>query len=396
MTAIKLDMFQAGAVAALVYCLGRFLILKVPVLNKYCIPAPVVGGLIFSIMNLILHSTGVAEISFDNTLQTIFMTIFFCTVGFTACFSLLKKGGFQVLLFLGLAIVMVISQDLIGSGMASVFGLDPKLGLCMGSIPLVGGHGTSGAFGPLLEDSFGVTGATTVAIAAATYGLVAGGVMGGPIARRRIMKLQLHSTAKEEHIFDQQAEKAATIDPQRFVNAALFIAVAIGVGTLLVALFKSWKFTVPGYIGAMLIAVVIRNSFDGMKKDVPMPEIDSLGNLSLQLFLAMALMGLQLWQLAALAVPMIVILLVQTVWMGLYANFAVFNIMGRDYEAAAMTTAFCGFGMGATPNAMANMGVLADKFGPCPRAYFIVPLVGSLFIDMFNSAILTVFMNVLH
>lgn len=396
MTAIKLDMFQAGAVAALVYCLGRFLISKIPALNKYCIPAPVVGGLVFSILNLILHSTGVAEISFDSTLQTVFMTIFFCTVGFTACFRLLKKGGLQVLIFLLLTIVMVISQDLIGSGMAGIFGLDPKLGLCMGSIPLVGGHGTSGAFGPLLEENFGIAGATTVAIAAATYGLVAGGVLGGPIARRRIMKHQLHSTAKEENIFDLQVEEATAINPQRFVNASLFIAVAIGGGTLLVPLFNSWHLTVPGYIGAMLVAVVIRNIFDGAKQDVPMPEIDALGNLSLQIFLAMALMGLQLWQLTALAVPMIVILLVQTIWMVLYANFAVFNLMGKDYEAAAMTSAFCGFGMGATPNAMANMGVLADKYGPCPRAYFIVPLVGSLFIDMFNSAIILTFINILH
>ncbi|MVB12791.1 Sodium/glutamate symporter [Caprobacter fermentans] len=393
MTEINLDMFQAGAVAALVYCLGRFLIEKVPVLNKYCIPAPVVGGLIFSILNLCLHLSGIAEIGFDSTLQTVFMTIFFCTVGFTACFSLLKKGGIQVLMYLGLALGMVILQDLIGGGLAGVFGIDPKLGLCMGSIPLVGGHGTSAAFGPMLEKNFGVVGATTVAIAAATFGLVAGGVMGGPLARRRIQKHGLHSTALEENITDAEAEEKTTIHPQRFVNASLFIAVAIGAGTLVVALFKSWGITVPGYIGAMLVAVVIRNVWDAGKKEVPMPEIDSLGNLSLQLFLAMALMGLKLWQLASLAVPMIVILLVQTILMASYAYFAVFNLMGRDYEAAAMTTAFCGFGMGATPNAMANMGVLADRYGPCPRAYFIVPLVGSLFIDMFNSGILTIFIN---
>ncbi|MEF9939920.1 MAG: sodium/glutamate symporter [Clostridium sp.] len=393
MLSIKLDMFQACALGALVYCLGRFMVKKISFLNKYCIPAPVAGGIVFALLHLALYAGGILELSFDTTIQTILMTVFFCSVGFTACFRLLKKGGIQVFIFLGLAILMCVIQDVVGSGLAAAFGLNPLLGLCMGSMPLVGGHGTSGSFGPLLEESFGVNGALTVALAAATYGLVSGSMMGGPIARARIEKLKLKSTAATEgNVID---DAHTTIDGQQFTNAAAFLAVAIGIGTLIFAFFKNHGLTMPAYIGAMLCAAGIRNIWDMKHAELPMEEIDALGGLSLNLYLAMAMMGLKLWQLAALALPMVVILLAQTVVMFLYANFVVFNVMGRDYESAAMTTAFCGFGMGATPNAMANMKALAEKYGAAPRAFFIVPLVGSLFVDFFNSMILTTFMNIL-
>lgn len=393
MLSIKLDMFQACALGALVYCLGRFMVKKISFLNKYCIPAPVAGGIVFALLHLALYAGGILELSFDTTIQTVLMTVFFCSVGFTACFRLLKKGGIQVFIFLGLAILMCVIQDVVGSGLAAAFGLNPLLGLCMGSMPLVGGHGTSGSFGPLLEESFGVNGALTVALAAATYGLVSGSMMGGPIARARIEKLKLKSTAATEgNVID---DAHTTIDGQQFTNAAAFLAVAIGIGTLIFAFFKNHGLTMPAYIGAMLCAAGIRNIWDVKHAELPMEEIDALGGLSLNLYLAMAMMGLKLWQLAALALPMVVILLAQTVVMFLYANFVVFNVMGRDYELAAMTTAFCGFGMGATPNAMANMKALAEKYGAAPRAFFIVPLVGSLFVDFFNSVILTTFMNIL-
>lgn len=389
---IKLDMFQFAALGALVYCLGRYLVHKVGFLNKYCIPAPVAGGIVFAVVHLILHSAGILTLSFDTTIQTVLMTVFFCSIGFTAGFRLLKKGGFQVIIFLILAVVMCVIQDAVGSGLAAAFGLNPLLGLCMGSIPLVGGHGTSGSFGPLLEQSFGVSGALTVALAAATYGLVSGSVMGGPIARHRVVKKNLKSTAAEEG--NAQEDKMVPVDGQKFTSAASFLAVAIGIGTLIFAGFKMIHFTMPAYIGAMLCAAAIRNIWDVRKRELPMEELNALGTLSLNLYLAMAMMNLLLWQLAALAIPMIVILLVQTVVMFLYANFVVFNVMGHDYEAAAMTTAFCGFGMGATPNAMANMRALAENYGPAPRAFFIVPLVGSLFVDVCNSLVITTFMNV--
>ena len=366
MMTIQLDMYQACALGALVYCLGRFMVKKLGFLSKYCIPAPVAGGIVFALLHLALYGAGVLEFSFDTTIQTILMTVFFCSVGFTACFRLLKKGGIQVFIFLALSVGMCIIQDAVGSGLAAAFGLDPLLGLCMGSMPLVGGHGTSGSFGPLLEETYGVSGALTVALAAATYGLVSGSMMGGPIARARVEKLGLKSTAKAEG--NAVDEAASPIDGQKFTNAAAFLAVAIGIGTIIFTFFKNVGLTMPAYIGAMLCAAAIRNIWDAKNTDLPMEEIDALGGLSLNLYLAMAMMNLKLWQLAALALPMIVILLVQTVVMFLYANYAVFNIMGRDYEAAAMTTAFCGFGMGATPNAMANMRALQEKYGPAPRA----------------------------
>lgn len=393
MMVLSLDMYQACALGALVYCLGRLMVKKLPFLSKYCIPAPVAGGIVFAFAHLALYGAGILEFQFDTTLQTVFMTIFFCSVGFTACFRLLKKGGIQVFIFLALAVLICIIQDAVGSGLAAVFGLDPLLGLCMGSMPLVGGHGTSGSFGPLLEESYGVIGASTVALAAATYGLVAGSMMGGPIARARVEKHGLKSTAADEG--NAVDEVAPPVDGQTFTTAAMFLAVAIGLGTFIFAFFKSINLTFPTYIGAMLAAAAIRNIWDASGKDLPMVEIDALGGLSLNIFLAMAMMSLKLWQLAALALPMIVILLVQTVVMFLYANFLVFNVMGRDYESAAMTTAFCGFGMGATPNAMANMRALVERYGPAPRAFFIVPLVGSLFVDFFNSMVLTTFMNLL-
>ena len=390
---IELDMYQACALGALVYCLGRLMVKKLPFLSKYCIPAPVAGGIVFAFAHLAFYMTGVLELSFDTTLQNVFMTIFFCSVGFTACFRLLKKGGLQVFIFLALAVGICIVQDTVGSILASVFHLNPLLGLCMGSMPLVGGHGTSGSFGPMLEQEYAVAGAATVALAAATYGLVSGSMMGGPIARARVERHHLKSTAAEEG--NAVEEVASPIDGQKFTNAAVFLAVAIGIGTFVFSFFKSLDLTFPTYIGAMLCAAAIRNIWDVRKKELPMEEIDALGGLSLNLFLAMAMMSLKLWELAALALPMIVILLIQTVVMFLYANYLVFNLMGRDYEAAAMTTAFCGFGMGATPNAMANMRALTERYGPAPRAFFIVPLVGSLFVDFFNYMVLTTFINVL-
>lgn len=397
MTTVELTMYQAFAVAAIVYAVGRFLVGKIAVLSKYCIPAPVVGGLIFAIGNLILRSAGILEITFDSTLQSFFMTLFFTSVGFTASLKMLKKGGVQVFVMLAVSIVLVIMQDLVGSGLAAMFGLDPKLGLCMGSVPLVGGHGTAGAFGPLLEDTFGVVGANTVAVAAATFGLVAGGIIGGPIARKHITKRGLKST-DSGIVVEASGEGPAVheADQTQFMNGMIFLAIAVGLGTLVTQLFTSLGITVPAYIGAMLVGAVIRNVLEGNKIHFPSVEVSILGNVSLSIFLAFALMGLKLWQLAELAIPMIVILAVQTILMALYAYFVVFNVMGRDYEAAVMSTAACGFGMGATPNAMANMQAVTSIFGPAPRAYFIVPLIGSLFIDFFNSTILTTFINVLH
>ncbi|MBQ8647583.1 MAG: sodium:glutamate symporter, partial [Oscillospiraceae bacterium] len=306
MITIEMNMYHATAIAALVLMLGRLLVKKVPIFSRYCIPAPVVGGLVYSLVHLVLYMTGIATINFDGTLQSFFMTVFFTSVGFMASFALLKKGGVQVFIFLGVSIVLVTCQDIIGSVLAGVLGLDPRLGLAMGSIPLVGGHGTAGSFGPMMEE-LGIEGAAVVSLAAATYGLVSGSMMGGPVATARLKKHNLKSTVTSVAQNNDAAEAAAApeVNNEKFLNAALYFALAIGAGELISKVFVAIGMTMPSYIGAMLAAAAIRNIVDAAKVEAPMAEIDALGNLSLNLFLAMALMGLKLWQLIDLALPMI-------------------------------------------------------------------------------------------
>ena len=409
MPQIALNMYQTAAIAMMLFVLGRFLTNRVEFLRKCCIPAPVVGGLIFAIVHLCLYMAGVVEFTFDSNVKDFFMTLFFTSVGYTACFRLLKKGGKKVLTFLLVAIVMVILQNILSSILAGVFGWDLRLGLCTGSIPMVGGHGTAGSYGPMMEKDLGIAGANVIAIAAATYGLVAGSLMGGPTARGIINKYNLKSNETEDgvELDDMSAadrEKAERVDVESFTNAAILLIVAAGLGTLLTNLFNSAqidvfgttiKFTFPTYIGSMVIAAIIRNVCDAKNIVMPSKALDTWGNVSLSIFLAIALMSVSLWQLAEVAGPMIVMLIAQTVMMYFFARFVVYNVMGHDYEAAVMTSAFCGFGMGATPNAMANMQAVTKRYGPAPQAFFVVPLVGSLFIDFFNGIIITVFLNFL-
>lgn len=392
MKIIELDLYQATAVAALVLLLGRVLVSKIAILRKYCIPAPVVGGFIYAILHTILRGMGILEIQGDMTLQSVFMTAFFCSVGFTASFRMLKKGGVQTVIFLGLAAAMVVLQNVLGAGLAGVFGLDPRLGLATGSIPMVGGHGTAGSFGPLLE-GLGVANANVVAIASATYGLVAGCVIGGPIASSKIRKFKLSSAASGNST-EEAAEEEAKLSSPLILDGLLYLIIAIGFGTLVSAVLGKFM-TFPSYIGAMLVGAIIRNVADVQGKEIPMEEISSLGGAALSVFLGMAMIGMKLWQLAELAVPLVVMLLAQTILMFVYANFVVFNVLGKSYDAAVMTSGFCGFGMGATPNAMANMQAITSQHGPAPTAYMVVPLVGSLFIDFVNASILTGFINFL-
>ena len=408
MPQIALNMYQTAAIAMMLFVLGRFLTNRVEFLRKCCIPAPVVGGLIFAIVHLCLYMGGIVEFTFDSNVKDFFMTLFFTSVGYTACFRLLKKGGKKVITFLLVAIVMVCLQNVLSSILAGVFGWDLRLGLCTGSIPMVGGHGTAGSYGPLMED-MGIESANVIAIAAATYGLVAGSLMGGPTARGIINKYNLKSTESETGVelndmSEADREKAERVDVDSFTNAAILLIVAAGLGTLLTAALNGiqinignfhFSFTFPTYIGAMLIAAVIRNFCDAKHIVMPSRALDLWGNVSLSIFLAIALMSVALWQLASVAVAMIAMLAAQTILMYFYARFVLYNIMGRDYEAAVMTAAFCGFGMGATPNAMANMQAVTKRYGPAPQAYFVVPLVGSLFIDFFNGLIITGFLNIL-
>lgn len=396
----KLDMIQAAALAVVVLFVGQQIKNKLTFLDRYCIPAPVIGGLIFALITLTLKVSNVLVFDMDTTLQKLFMTAFFTTIGFTASLKLLKKGGKGVFIFLGVSVVLVILQDITGVTLAKMFGLNPLIGLSTASVPMVGGHGTSGAFGPIFEKA-GAVGATTVAMASATFGLIMGSIIGGPLGKRLIDKNNLSypmKTINKDAIKEAAVTKESTgklLNPDNFMGAASLILLAMGFGTIISLLLEKTGMTFPPYIGAMFAAAIIRNIADSTNSfKVHLDEIDIIGGISLSLFLSMALMGLKLWQLADLAIPLIVMLLAQTLLMGCFAYFVTFNLMGRDYDAAVMAAGNCGFGMGATPNAMANMGAMTAKYGIAPRAFFIVPLVGSLFIDFCNAGIITTFMNV--
>jgi ESS family glutamate:Na+ symporter len=404
MMALNLSMIQFLAFATVILLIGQFLKKRFTFLEKYCIPAPVIGGLLFALLALALRVTGTLAFVFDNTLQVVLMTFFFTTIGFTASLRLLKKGGVKVFLFLAIAVILVILQNILGVSLAKVFGLNELIGLATGSTPMTGGHGTSGAFAPLFEER-GAIGAMSVAMAAATFGLVMGSMIGGPIAKRLIEKHQLKSdaSAKIETLGDhalmhEDPEFIATpvedqLVPSSVTSAAIQVILAMGIGTIISA-FLGQFMTFPSYIGAMFAAAIMRNISDMAKTwKTPEIEIEMLGGIALSLFLSMALSSLKLWELAELAVPMVVMLLAQTVLMATFAYFVTFNVMGRDHTAAVIAGGHCGFGMGATPNAIANMEAITGRFGPAPVAFFILPLVGSLFIDFFNAAIITTFMN---
>lgn len=325
---LNLNIYQTLAAAIVVYYVGVFLRVKISVLRKYCIPAPVVGGILFAIINCILYTQGIWKYEQDTIMQNICMMLFFTSIGYTASISLIKRGGVMVLKMAIVTTVLIICQNIIGSGLAMAFNLSPLLGLATGSIPMVGGHGTAAAFGPLLE-SIGLDGGVTIAVAAATFGLVAGGVIGGPIGEELVHKFHLVSSAESER-FDpsfnagtvstlkavagnkERAENAIkienkigqTIDNYRFMNAMAHLFLAMGLGTLVSGFFSSIGLVFPGYIGSMIVAAIIRNIADFTHAyKIYQRESEVLGNLSLTVFLTCVLMSLKLWQLADLAIP---------------------------------------------------------------------------------------------
>jgi sodium/glutamate symporter len=389
-------MYQTIAVAVVVLILGAFLKRKISFLEKFCIPAPVIGGLIFAIFTLICYSTGILEIDFDDTLKEVCMVFFFTSVGFQANLKVLKSGGKPLLIFLVLVIVLIITQNFTAIGLANLLGLDSLTGMTTGSIPMVGGHGTAGAFGPVLED-FGISGATTVCTAAATFGLVAGSLMGGPIGNRLIKKHNLLETIKndDDTLLVEEEEKHER-HFSMYAPAVFQLIIAVGIGTIFSKLLSLTGMTFPIYIGAMIAAAIMRNigEYTG-KITIHMGEINDLGGICLSLFLGIAMITLKLWQLADLALPLIILLAGQVALMFLFSYIVVFNVMGRNYDAAVLVAGTCGFGMGATPNAMANMQAICEKYGPSVKAYLIIPIVGSLFADFLNSLTITFFINLL-
>lgn len=395
---VQLDMYQTLAIAVLVLLLGSYLRKKIKFLERFCIPAPVVGGLLFAIFTCICYVTHILEFSFDDTLKEVCMVFFFTSVGFQANLKVLKKGGKSMVIFLGLVIVLIFIQNGVAVDLSKVIGLDSLIGMCTGSIPMVGGHGTAGAFGPVLED-FNVKGATTICTAAATFGLIFGSLVGGPLGKRLIEKKKLLDTAiPEDDSLLIEDEKKHERHSRMYASAVFQLIIAIGIGTIFSWALTKTGLTFPIYIGAMIAAALMRNIAEyagNGKLVIHMGEINDLGGISLSLFLGMAMITLKLWQLASLALPLVILLGAQIIVIVLFTYFIVFNIMGKDYDAAVLVAGTCGFGMGATPNAMANMQAVCDKYVPSVKAYLLIPLIGSLFADFLNSLVITFFINIL-
>ena len=394
MEIIALNMYQTTALAVVMLYVGKILKVRLPFLEKFCIPAPVVGGLLFAVISCALYVLEIVEIKFDTTLENFFMVAFFTSVGFQANVKILKSGGVSLLIFLVSVIFLIIGQNILAIILSKFLNVSPLVGLCTGSIAMTGGHGTSGAFGPVLEN-FGLHDATTLCMAAATFGLVGGSLMGGPLGRSLIFSKNLLETAikADDSILVEEKNKHHK-SAAKYSVGFYQIIFAMGAGTIFSEVLTKSGMTFPIYIGAMIVAALMRNysEFYGKFK-VHIGEISDIGGICLSIFLGIAMITLKLWDLAALAIPLIILLLGQTIFMFLYARFIIFNVMGRNYDAAILSAGTCGFGMGATPNAMANMQVLTTKFAPSVKAYLLVPIVGSMFADFINSLSITFFIN---
>lgn len=400
---IDLNIYQTLAAATAVYYVGVLLRLKIPFLRRYCIPAPVIGGILFAILNDSLYVNGIWTYRQDTVMQNVFMMLFFTSIGYMASLRLILRGGYLVFKMGIMVAILILLQNLIGISMAHVFGLSPMMGLADGSIPLVGGHGTAGSFGPVLEE-MGLMNGTTIAFAAATFGLVSGSFIGGPIGELLVRRFSLISN-ETDNAAEETGEKpalhpkdaaAAYLNMDHFMYAFGQLLLAMGIGTYVSAFFSSIGLVFPGYIGGMIVAAVIRNVSEITEwYGSYQQECEVLGGMCLNIFLSCALMSLKLWQLASLAVPLTLTLLIQVAMIGAFAYFIIFRVMGGNYEAAVMAAGTCGFGLGATPNAIANMNAMCERYGSAHTAYFVIPLIGAFVVDFLNASILMVFMNLL-
>ena len=395
---LKLDMVATLALALLLLLLGYRIRRKVYFFEKFCIPAPVIGGLLFSILAFILRQTNIITFSMDTTFQSPFMIAFFTTVGLGGSFKLLKKGGILLVIYWLLSAVLSVAQNILGVLLAKVTGIHPVLGVMAGATALVGGHGAAASFGPTAEQ-LGVTGATAVAVAAATFGLISGGLIGGPIAKFLIERNDLKPVTGKFQVqtFEEAAERdtVSEITAKSFLSHLAVITVCMTLGTIIGTWFtKLTDFALPGYVSAMFIAVIFRNINDNVKLyNFDFRTVDLIGDVSLGIFLSMALMTLKIWELVGLAIPMLIILICQVVFIIIYTVFICYRLLGKDFDAAVMCAGMAGHGLGATPNAMANMGAVTEKFGPAPRAMLIVPLVGAFLVDLIHIPNIIWFIN---
>lgn len=396
---ISVSALESFLIAISVLFLGHFINAKLPILNKFNIPEPIVGGLIIACAITILHFYGV-DLEFDLPLQNTFMLMFFATVGLAANYTQLIKGGAKVFIFLAVASVYIIIQNAVGVSMASALGIEPLMGLIAGSITLSGGHGTGAAWSQTFQDVYGMDNVLEIAMASATFGLIIGGIIGSPVAQRLVEKNNIeseygrgsktHEKYPELVTYNEYEEDKVTA--KKVIEKLFFLLICVTGAKYLEQWVSSYEISwlmIPDFVYALFIGVIITNFLEVTKiRKLDAETIDMLGTVSLALFLAMALMSLKLWNIFDLAVPFLVILAVQSAMLAVFTYYVTFKVMGSNYDAAVISGGHCGFGLGATPTAVMNMGSIVNRFGPSPQAFMVVPIVGAFFIDIVNLIIL--------
>lgn len=393
---MSLDTLEVLMAASLVLLLGRQILARVRLLRTYSIPEPVVGGLLVSLLVFALNRALQIDVRFDTTLQVPLMLTFFATIGLNADLARLKAGGRSLMAFLGVVVGLLVMQDALGIGLAWALGQERLLGLLGASVTLSGGHGTGAAWAKVFAERHGLASATEIAIACATFGLILGGLIGGPVARFLITRYQLAPNPEAEGATSTGFEEPKTVRPitaEAVIETVALIAVCLAVGSAIASLLGGTAFELPAFVCVLFVGVILRNGLAvrGWYR-VFEDAVSVLGNVSLALFLAIALMSLRLGDLASLALPLFVILVVQAIAMAAYAIVVTFRVMGRNYDAAVLAAGHCGFGLGATPTAIANMQAITGQFGPSHLAFLVVPMVGAFFIDIANAIVIKLFL----
>lgn len=403
----EVDAFGTIVIAVFFLFIGRYLVNRVQFFKNYNLPEPVIGGLVAAITALILFKFFNISATFDAQIQSILMLMFFTSVGLGADFVKLKDGGKALFIFLFCVIGFVIVQNIVGVSLATVLGLDPLIGLIVGSITLTGGHGTAGAWGQVLETQHGIQGAIVLGMASATFGLIIGGIVGGPVAKFLIKRHQLadkiDNDQNESQLDDQlksapfeYPKKTRLITASNAVSTLGMFALCIFTANLMTDFSQGKWFELPTFVWALGSGVILRNLLEHVfKVNIFDRAIDVFGNASLSLYLSMALLSLQLWLLADLAGPLVTILIVQMLVLILYTAFVTFKVMGSNYDAAVLSAGHCGFGMGATPTAIANIQAVTNTYGPSHKAFLLIPLTGAFFIDIVNAIVIQLSIGIL-
>lgn len=394
------DLYETLMLACIVLFLGRAIVQKINFLKKYNIPEPVVGGFLVALLCWASFAFFDITFTFNSDIQLGMMYVFFSSIGLNADFSKLLKGGKTLLIFLVIAALFIFCQDLLGVLMAKVMQLDPRFGLIAGSITLTGGHGTAGAWADVfMEGPNPLIGAKEIGLACATFGLIFGGTIGGPLAYRLLKKNKYQEVAPEEakkrdltHEMTEEGYAAEKVNFQTIMFTITMLVICLVAGKYISQWNNQFAFKLPTFVWCLFIGVILRNTLNyGFKKEMPNESIDILGNIGLSIFLACALMSLQLWLIIDLALPVLVILIIQVILMWTFAYYITYRVMGKNYDAIVLSAGHCGFGLGATATAVANIQAVTNRFGPSYKAFLIIPMVGAFFIDIMNALILNVF-----